>query len=330
MASRAICKPRCFHKTELRGWKIPGGKRIASSSLMCINAASHAPVYPTLVSEFWGGAKVEGGQGITGEVLDLTLSCNMITLSEILKAPMEGRRYMCGWDAHFDRADINLTLYGRASITAEEASKVLYLTDDACLVHLLIVNVFCPRISQHTVIRDRDMFIMYHILKKFEIDPVYLVYDHLRQAVGNTSFGIPYGFLITKLLDVKGGDQFVAWSHFDHIHPEVISDKFLDSHHVSTVVHNEVVSEDDEGNGDADLGDMSKSLETDTSSATSGSSSSGPCDVIVLVGSLKRKRAEAEGADEEGADAECPIAEGADAEGADAGGPDAETPTSAV
>lgn len=95
----------------------------------------------------------------------------MITLSKLLKAPMQGRRYCPGWDVDIKRADINLTLYGRESIPPHEATKVLYLNDDATLVHVLIVNVFCPRLSQHTIVRDRDVFIMYHILKKIEIDP---------------------------------------------------------------------------------------------------------------------------------------------------------------
>lgn len=129
--------------------------------------------------------------------------------------------------------------------------------------------------------------------------------------------GIPYGFLITKL-DVMGGGEFACWTLFDREDPQVITYEFLLSHHVSIGIHADVIYVDDEDDNGLDHWKKDDAaLETDSSSNSSGSTSFGPS-LVVIEGCLKRKRDDEEYSDAVCANAECADAECADAERANA------------
>lgn len=246
MPPRAICPHMCYDPEDFSLWKLPAADLITLSSLDAINTAAYGHIYPEIVQEFWGTAKLTEHDGLLGEFFDYVLNYNMKTISEVLGVRSEGVQYKRGWRVESDDDDIRSTVFQDGKISASEATKATNLTQAAKLIHVLITHVYCPRLNFHDYVYDKDIFIMYHMLKGVRIDPVHLVYDHLISVHANTGHAIPYGYLITRSLNAMMSHPFPGWSHFNPLRTEVMNkDIFL---------WNGITVPDDDNEDDEDAG----------------------------------------------------------------------------
>lgn len=215
MPLRDICPHHCYDSDNLAIWDVPAADLIIRSSLDAINtAATLGHIYPEIVQEFWGSAKFTEDDGLKGEFFDYVLNYNMKSISEVLRVPSEGAKFKTGWMLENDPVHIRKTVYGNGNLSAPEATKAANLTQPARVIHLLITNVYTPRLKYHDYVFEKDVFIMYHMLNNVPIDPVNLVYEHLKTVQANTAHAIPYGYLITHSLNKMRSHPFPGWSHF--------------------------------------------------------------------------------------------------------------------
>lgn len=227
MASRTVCNPMTYNSEDLFEWNVPGADQIFNSPLQCINNASFSPIYPELVEEFWGSATLNEEDGIVADVFDFAVNLNMARIAQLLGAPSQGAQYERAWNLEIGNRDIHRAVYGRNYISPEEATEVKNLTPAARMIHTLVVNVYCPRLKFQDYVLDKDVFIIYHTLKDLSIDPVHLVFDHIKRVFRNNTHAIPYGFLITHALNDMMAHPFPGWSHFCPVHSDVITKEFL-------------------------------------------------------------------------------------------------------
>ncbi|XP_057452483.1 uncharacterized protein LOC130744311 [Lotus japonicus] len=106
MAPRPICNPICVDMEDILHLNVPGSKQLASSSLLCINEASYASIYPKLNSEkIWGNVTFSEATGFIGETIDYDFCFDMNTPSVLLKVPIGGAQYQRYGDSESGDSD---------------------------------------------------------------------------------------------------------------------------------------------------------------------------------------------------------------------------------
>jgi hypothetical protein len=200
MANRTVCTPLSYDVDDYLPFGEDLDDSLRSSTLSSIKTASRTDVYPELVREFWGGLKYVEGEGFSGKVVDEALLVDMHTLSQMLEERSVGVRFEQTWKMDLDELEIRKMLFGPHVVPEAYRSQVNFLTPQARLIHTLIVNVFCPRTHHLSYVMNKDAFIIYHVLKNEKIDTVHLIYEHMNEVFSNSTYALPYGFIVTKLL----------------------------------------------------------------------------------------------------------------------------------
>lgn len=241
MAMRDLCQPYFFDLEDFMEAGLPGASEIHHSPLHCINNASMETTYPSIVMKFWNSAYYKPQKGLCGTGTKHAFSVCEIILEDYLGYPNLGKQYEDSWWSEYKAEDICKTVYSIPSPTNREKTQFTSLSQAAKLIHLFITHVCCPRYTNLSKVLDHDVFIIYHVLKKVPLNPVMLVFNHLKRTLNDNNEAIPYGFLLTLMEREIGGTKDL--DDFAVIQSSVIHLKFL--HNTGIDVPNMDVSDDD-------------------------------------------------------------------------------------
>ena len=190
------------------------------------------PMYPHLVRDFYKNLR-KGSREIVSSVKGIDFEITEERLDQIFGIPCDGIVH----ERLPDKQDGLKAIVGRDDVVGDMLAHTLSL--EMRLLHHMIGGIFIPKLGQFDFISERELMVMYHIIRGIPLNLLGIMMHQMREVAAKKKVCLPYGIPLMRVFLEVGilleNEIYKKLSYFDiyddrtlnRISYEVVKDRWV-------------------------------------------------------------------------------------------------------